>query len=146
MQRLYRSPENGLSGHFNYQTGAETVEFLITLPVALLVLAILFDFGVAFSDQTILANATRAAAREVIQGGSDAQAQQAADLITQSLMSRLPADPLPTVTVNRTGLDAGDPASISLSHQFGFFLLPSFLSDVTNIQLTATTVMRMLPN
>jgi Flp pilus assembly protein TadG len=146
MQKRYRLPEKGSRGHFKYQAGAETVEFLITLPIVLLVLAIIFDFGVAFSDQTVLTNATRAAAREVIQGGSDAQAQQAADRITQSLMSRLPADPLPTVTVNRTGLDSGDPASISLSHQFGFFLLPSFLSDVTNIELTATTVMRMLPN
>jgi Flp pilus assembly protein TadG len=146
MQKLYRLPENGSWGHFNYQTGAETVEFLVTLPVVLLVLAIIFDFGVAFSDQTILANATRAAAREVIQGGSDAQAQQAADQITPSLMSRLATDPLPTVSVNRTGLNPGDPANISISHQFGFFLLPSFLSEVTNIQLTATTVMRMLPN
>jgi hypothetical protein len=136
----------GIRGHFGYQTGAEIVEFLVTLPVILIVLAIIFDFGVALSDQSILTNATRAATREVIQGASDAQAQQAADRITPSLLSRPAADPLPTVTVNRTGTDPGDPVSVSITHEFAFFILPAFIADIANIELRSTTVMNMLAN
>jgi Flp pilus assembly protein TadG len=135
----------GIRNRIGYQTGAEIVEFLITLPVILIILAIIVDFGVAFTDQTILANATRAAVREVVQGASNDQAQQMADLTTQSLISHDPADPLPPVTVNMAGTNPGDAVSVSINHQFDFFLLPHFLGEITDIDLTATSVMRMLP-
>jgi Flp pilus assembly protein TadG len=134
-----------MRNRIRYQTGAEIVEFLITLPVILIVLAIIVDFGVAFSDQTILANATRAAVREVVQGASDAQAQQMADQTTTSLLSHAPSGQLPEITVNRTGTNPGDMASVAITHQFDFFLLPHFLGEITDINLTATSAMRMMP-
>jgi Flp pilus assembly protein TadG len=135
----------GMRNRIGYQAGAEIVEFLITLPVILIVLAIIVDFGVAFSDQTILTNATRAAVREVVQGASDAQAQQIADQITTSLISHSATDPMPLVSVNRIGTNPGDRVSVSITHEFDFFLLPHFLGAITDIDLTATSVMRMLP-
>jgi Flp pilus assembly protein TadG len=137
--------DGGMRNRIGCQTGAEIIEFLITLPVILILLAIIVDFGVAFTDQTILANATRAAVREVAQGASDAQAQQMADQTTPSLLSNSPADPLPAVSVTRTGLNPGDRVSVSLTHQFDFFLLPHFLGAFTDIDLTATSTMRMMP-
>jgi Flp pilus assembly protein TadG len=134
-----------MRNRIGYQAGAEIVEFLITLPVILVVLAIFVDFGVAYSDQTILANATRAAVREVVQGADDAQAQQVADLITPTLLSHTATDPLPTVTVNRSGTNPGDTVSVSITHEFDFFLLPHFLGVITDIDLTATSAMRMMP-
>jgi Flp pilus assembly protein TadG len=128
------------------QSGAEIVEFLVTLPVILIVVGIVFDFGVAISDQSILTHATRASAREVIRGGTDAEAQLIADQITQSLLSRNAGDPLPILAVNRTGTDPGDPAIVTVNHNYGFFLLPSFLSGIVNINLSATTTMNMMPN
>jgi Flp pilus assembly protein TadG len=128
-----------------YQRGAEIVEFLITLPVVLILLAIVFDFGIAFSEQTILNHATRAAAREVIRGGSDDEAQQAADQVTQSLLSRDPADPLPAVTVNRFGTDPGDTATITIGYNYPYFLLPAFIG-LSDINLSATTVMNIISN
>jgi Flp pilus assembly protein TadG len=129
-----------------YQAGAEIVEFLVTLPVILIVLGIIFDFGVAFSDQSLLSHASRVAAREVIRGATDAEAQQAADRITQSLISRESTDPLPTVTVTRTGNDPGDPTTVTINHNYVFSLLPSFLGEMANINLSASTVMNMMPN
>ena len=128
------------------QSGAEIVEFLVTLPVILIVVGIVIDFGVAISDQSILTHATRASAREVIRGASDAEAQQAADQITQSLLSHPAGDPLPVITVNRAGPNPGDPATIAINHNYGLFILPGFLSGIANINLTATTTMNMLPN
>ena len=129
-----------------YQSGAEIVEFLITLPVILIVVAIVVDFGVAISDQSILTHATRASVREVIRGRTDAEAQQTADEITQSLLSRSAGDPLPSITVNRTGPDPGDPATVTINHNYVFFILPGFLSGVADINLSATTTMNMMPN
>ncbi len=146
MHKKNRLRCRGPAGRFNYQTGAEMIEFVITLPVILIVLAIIFDFGVAFTDQTILTNATRAAVREVIQGADDAQAQLAADRITVALLSHDPSDSLPAISINRTGPNPGDPATVSISHRFGYFLLPGFLAEITDIELTATTVMNTLPN
>jgi Flp pilus assembly protein TadG len=135
----------GMRNRIGYQTGAEIVEFLITLPVILILLAIIVDFGVAFTDQTILANATRAAVREVVQGASDEQAQQMADQTTTSLLSHAPSGQLPEITVNLTGTNPGDMASVAITHQFDFFLLPHFLGEITDINLTATSAMRMMP-
>jgi Flp pilus assembly protein TadG len=138
--------EGGMRNRFRYQSGAEIVEFLITLPVILIIVAIIVDFGVALSDRTILTSATRAAVREVIQGASDAQAQQLADLTTPSLLSYTPPDPLPAIIVIPTVTEPGDTVSVSITHQFDFFLLPHFLGGMTNIDLTATTAMRTMPN
>jgi hypothetical protein len=135
----------GMKNRIGYQAGAEIVEFLITLPVILILLAIIFDFGIALTDQTILTNATRAAVREVIQGASDEQTQQMADLTTPSLLSYTPPDPLPVVIVNRTGANPGDTVTVSITHEFDFFLLPHFLGTITDINLTATSAMRMMP-
>ena len=110
LKRPFRS-RRGLG----YQQGAEIVEFMITLPVVLIVLAIMFDFGTLFSDQIVLTNAARAAAREVVSGATDAEAQQAADRVTVSLMD---SGPLPTVTVTRAGTDPGDQVTVTINHTF----------------------------
>ena len=128
------------------QSGAEIVEFLVTLPVVLIVVGIVFDFGMAISDQSILTHATRASAREVIRGATDADAQQTADQITQSLLSRSAGDPLPAISVNRTGTDPGDPATVTINHNYVFLFLPGFLDEIANINLSATITMNMLPN
>ena len=119
---------------------------MITLPVILIILAIVFDFGVALTDYTILTNATRAVAREMAQGANETEAQQSADRITQGLISRLASDPLPAVNINRPGTASGDPIYITITYDFNFLLLPRFLSGITNIELTATSVMRTMPN
>ena len=129
------------------QKGAEIVEFLITLPVVLIVLAILFDFGSLFADQIVLTNAARAAAREVISGATDDQAQLAADRVTASLLGADSAS-LPTVNVVRdadVSDDPGDQITVTVNHAFTFRLLPGFAGSATSINLSATVRMNMLP-
>ena len=133
------------------QRGAEIVEFIITLPVVLIVLAIIFDFGAALSDQAILTTATRASAIEVIRGATDAEAQQAADRVTQHLLSLETGDPLPTVNVvpdelTRAGADPGNQITVTINHVYNYYLIPAFLAGFASLNLSATTVMNMLPN
>ena len=131
---------------YTRQRGAEIVEFIITLPVILIVLAIIFDFGALFSDRIILTNAARAAAREVINGATDAEAQQASDLVAQAMLSNATST-LPTVTVDRSdGSDPGDQIIVTVDHVYTFYLLPTFASSAADINLAATVRMNMLPN
>ena len=127
------------------QRGAEIVEFLITLPVILIVLAIFVDYGMVFCNQSILTDAVRSASLEAIHGGTDAEAQQAADQISQSLLARPSGDPLPVISVVRAGTDPGDAVTVTITYAMDFLLLPRFLSAYANINLSATAVMNMLP-
>ena len=128
------------------QKGAEIVEFIVTLPVVLIVAAIMIDLGALFSDRIILTNAVRAAAREAVKGSPPAQVQQVSNQITQSLVS---ADPLnlPAVTVacSSSPCDPGNLVSVTLTHPYTFLLLPAFVSSAANINLTAKVQMNMLP-
>ena len=128
------------------QHGAEIVEFMITLPVVLIVLAMIFDFGLALSDKSILTTDSRASAIEVIRGATNAEAQQAADRITQFLLSREGGDPLPTVSVVRAGTDPGDQITVTVNYTYNYFLIPAFLQGLTSLDLSTTTAMNMVPN
>ncbi len=127
------------------QSGAEIVEFMITLPVVLLLLSIIFDMSVALSDKAILTQATRSAVREVIRGGSDAEAQAAFDQIAQTMLSHTAGDPLPILSIVRAGTDPGDQVTVSISYTYAFIMLPNFISAMTDITLTSTTIMNMMP-
>jgi Flp pilus assembly protein TadG len=48
------------------QLGADIVEFIVTLPVMMILFFIVIGFGVVVTDWAVVANASRAAAREAI--------------------------------------------------------------------------------
>jgi len=48
------------------QAGAEILEFVVTLPVILIFLFLIIEFGIALTDQAVLADVSRAAARAAI--------------------------------------------------------------------------------
>lgn len=151
------------------QRGGESIEFaLFTLPVLVLVLVTFVEFGFAFADRGVIVDASRAAAREAINGSTNAEICAAAEQVLQSAgawgsNSRYscqgacgngfacdidPSDPF-TTTV------PGDPITITLTFPFQFRILPplseirilSFLPDLTNVSLSGETVMRRIePN
>jgi Flp pilus assembly protein TadG len=130
-----------------WQHGAEIVEFIITLPVVLIALGIMFDFGSLLSDQVLLTDAARAAAREAINGASSAEVQQASDQITQSMISADSASlPVVSVTCASSPCSPGDQMVATINHTYSFRLLPAFISSVADIDLVATARMNRLVN
>ena len=128
------------------QRGAELVEFILTLPLILAVAFIMIEFAVALTDQTVLTSASRAAAREAIQGG-DAGAAAAAvfpSMISWSDVSSTAPTVLPPVRDPACGAapDPGCEVTVTITYDFDFLLLPAFLSKALDIDLTARTVMR----
>jgi Flp pilus assembly protein TadG len=127
------------------QRGAEILEFIITLPVILTVLFMIVELGVGFMDQAVLVNASRAAAREVVRGKTDAQAREAAGRVFPSLVTWNSDASAPTVTIVRSGSSPGDDVTVTITYSYQFLLLPAFTSSAADLTLRARTVMRMLP-
>jgi hypothetical protein len=142
------------------QHGAELVEFMIILPVILVVAFMLFELGGGFVNKAVLANASRAAAREVIRGATPDEASQVAKAAWESRLSAFSDDPSvppevivcppssdPKCTIDTTVCPSapyppGCEREVIVTQDFEFFFLPYFLSDLVDIELTARTVMR----
>ena len=125
------------------QEGAAALEFAIVLPVLMLILAGLFDFGWLFFWQHTVTNASRAGARYAVQAKyvsgistpfTDAQ-------ITAMVTTNYGADL--GVTVDRTGgTSSGAPRSVTVTKTMDWFFL-SYLQSKgvplpTTVQSTTT--------
>jgi len=134
------------------QRGAETVEFAITLPVILILFFAFVEFGIAFCDQAVIANASRAAAREAIKGANvpDKTVYDAADAVLASLSNwsgggtyACDTASCPIVPADRSSTAPGQEVRVTITFPFQDSLLSNF---VTLPNLSASTVMRMLPD
>ncbi|NYF09241.1 Flp pilus assembly protein TadG [Leifsonia sp. AK011] len=67
------------------ELGAAAVEFALVLPVLLVLLLGIVEFGTAFNAQILLTNAAREAARSMTLSGDETEAVAAADAATQPI-------------------------------------------------------------
>jgi Flp pilus assembly protein TadG len=144
------------------QKGAAVVEFAVILPLLLLILFGIVEFGFIFYDQALLTNASREGARRAIVfrmdsddnrifSGSDVQ-----DAIDQYLYSDYPennnlrlvtfgTDNL-TIDPNSSDGDVlvaqGDYITVTVEYDYDFLLLPSIAGIPQTIKLTGRTTMR----
>ena len=77
------------------QRGAETVEFTFSALLLLLLLAVFVEVGIAVSDASVFADASRAGARQATVGGTDAEIRAAADGVLTSAIELWSASPQP---------------------------------------------------
>jgi Flp pilus assembly protein TadG len=111
--------------------GAAMVEFAIVLPVLLLILLGIIEFGRAWNAQESIQAAAREGAREL--------AVNPGDDVKSVVVSRAVGVGLTTADVNQSGCTApgGTPATITVTKDFSFMALP-----FGPIELEATGVMR----
>lgn len=102
------------------ETGAAAVEFALVLPILVLLIFGIVDFGRAFNAQVTITHAAREGARVWALGGTETEAQDAA----QSAAATLTLD----TPMTFTDCDAGEPTRLTATSQFEWLL--SF-SDVT---------------
>ena len=127
-----------------HQTGAEIIEFVVTLPVILLVFVLFVELGVGFINQATITNASRAGAREAIRGGTNLDAESAAQRAMSSLIYWKAPTSEPAVVVQRVGSAPGDEVRVTVSYDYDFVFLPRFASTAAGLKLTARTVMKNL--
>ena len=97
--------------------GSVAVEFALLLPVLLLILFGIIDFGRAISYQITLTQAAREGARVASLGGSTSA------VTTRAQSAAYPITPVPTVTVMSScpaGAGAGADAKVVVSYTYTF--------------------------
>ena len=127
--------------------GMAMLEFVLILPALLMILFGILEFGVLFFQWQTLSNAAREGAREAIVFRKNCDAGIVQTLIEQTVIDYASAA---NVAVTASDIDitgpctgTGQPLRVEVSHDFGFQVLPGFLSQLTpTITLVGTSEMR----
>ena len=119
-------------------TGSTMVEFAIVLPVFLIILFGILQWGFIFSSRLILRNAVAVGARSVVLYQGNASAGEAATLSAIS-----PLDPANASVTCLKGLTAGSDSTCDLTYDYALFF-PAVVPGSVNGILTigASAVMR----
>ena len=125
------------------ESGASAVEFALLLPVLMMILFGIIEFGLALHRQAILTNASREGARLGIVQSVPAITTGQIDTAINNYLG--PAGIIPG-TVARTIVGAGGvtgvPVIVTLTLPYTFAVLPGLTSITPTINLVAQTVMR----
>ena len=140
---------------FRSQKGAAMVEFAIVLPLLLIMVFGIIEFGLILYDKAMITNASREGARAGIVyvdssgGGSCLDQEQIGQVVNNYCANHLisfggdPENPTVPDTVAVGNCVTGTPLSVTVTYNYGFLVLPNFISELAGgINLTAQTVMR----
>ncbi len=133
----------------NREKGTSAVEFALILPLLLLLLFAIIEFGFVLYDKAVITNASREGARKGVLSRTPRVSEStiettvsaycASNLIsfgTGTAITTVSGAPCPTPAVD-------DDITVTVAYPYSFLVLPNFLSSVTGqITLTAATVMR----
>ncbi len=140
------------------QSGVSAIEFALVLPLLILFLFGIVEFGTLFFDKAMLTNASREGAREGInyvwsEGCADTQCHPSdADIMKvvddyceDRLISFNSSSVINTDVQRPDGDAAGGTLQVNVSYNYGWLLLPNFATDLTigDLTLNATTEMRL---
>jgi hypothetical protein len=149
------------------QSGSSAIEFALVLPVLIVLLFGIVEFGVLFYDKAMITNASREGARlgvvHVAAAGCTAEGNKCHPLnseitkrvndylgvtagVSSLLISFGAASSLPSTSVELPDGDdfPGQRLRVTVSYEYGWLLLPNFVTDLgfDNKLLTATSEMR----
>ena len=140
------------------EKGAATVEFAVILPLLLMVVFGIIEFGLLIYNKAMITNASREAARagvvfstDPVSGNLDRlSASEMAAIVNnycQSYLVTFSADPQPpqttTTPANPQTMASGQLLTVSVSYHYDYLLMPAFLSDLLGgTDLVANTTMR----
>lgn len=114
------------------EKGAALVEAAVVLPVVILLIFGVFEFGRAYNARITLTHATRESVRVLAISG-DADAAEA-----RLVEASVPLDPS-LLSFSSTACDAGEPTSVTATYPFSYDI-PLFGS--ATISMSSTAVMR----
>jgi len=124
------------------ESGASAVEFALLLPILMMILFGIIEFGMALYRQAILTNASREGARlGIVQSIPAIGTGQ----INVAIDNYLTAAGIPAANVTRNivaGGITGSPVQVTLTLPYTYSVLPGLTSIAPTINLTAQTVMR----
>jgi len=133
--------------------GTSVAELAICLPLLLLIVFGIIEFGFMLYDKAVITNASREGARAGIvfhhpNRISDGEIITVATNYCSSYLVNLGGSSSPSVNVTRNGSNPGDSLTVTVTYSYTFLLLPNWTawygSELPGgITLTAQTVMRL---
>ncbi len=140
--------------------GASAVEFAIILPVLIVMLFGIIEFGLVLYDKAVITNASREGARQGTLFKTDpsdpSQHMSCPDILNKvsTVVTAYCADKVVTfkdppgtcntATSTCSGTDQGDELTVVVTYQYDYLVIPAFISTIAGpITINATTIMRM---
>ncbi len=127
------------------EEGQATVEFALVLPILVILVVGIFEFGRAWNAHQVITDAAREAARTAAVG-TTAVTRDSVKSIVENALLRASLDPKKArIQLSGIGALAGIPVSVEVRYPYKFSLLKPFMGwvgDEGQITLGATSVMR----
>ncbi len=124
------------------ESGASAVEFALLLPVLMMVLFGIIEFGFALYQQAVLTNASREGARLGIVQASPAITTAEINAAIDNYLTPAGINPANVTRNIVAGGVTGTPVTVSLTLPYTFRVLPNLTAVAPQVNLTAYTVMR----
>lgn len=136
----------GIRGNQRRQRGVAAVEFALVLPILLLIVFGIVEFGVALYDKAVITNASREGARAgVVLKSPKATASDIQNVVlnyTSSHLLTFGTQRTPTITTTGQGGTFGTPLTVTVSYPYRGLALGQLAAALSGqITLSATTVM-----
>ena len=125
------------------EAGVAAVEMALVLPILLVILFGIIDFGLALYTKEVLANASREGARQGIRFVTPALTDSDIETITKDTLDKGYLDSSKaTVTVTNAGGGFGTDLTVNIQYLFDFLVVSAFVPGMSSqITLQSTTVM-----
>lgn len=127
------------------EAGAAIIEFALVLPILILLVFGIIEFGYAFYQKEVLTNATREGARYgIIMANPRPTATQITDVVKTALTNASWDATKATITVTGAQGASGSNLTVQLDYPYSFTVLPKLIPGfIQNITTTAKTVMQL---
>jgi Flp pilus assembly protein TadG len=124
------------------ERGAAAVEFAILLPVLMLILFGIVEFGMIMYSREVITNASREGARAgIVQATAKPTAGAIQTVVTNYLTGTGINPSAVTINIAGAGLTAPNTLMVTVTYPYNFFA-PGILGLGNSINLTGQTVMR----
>ena len=128
------------------QKGAAAVEFAIILPLLVMLLFGIIEFGIILYDKAMITNASREGARAGIvfdpDGISDDEIRSVVNNYCSSYLITFGEDSTIGIIITRDSVTGN--LTVNVTYTYDFLVLPNFVTGIVgNMNLAAQTTMRM---
>jgi len=151
-----RFPKGGLMGQRRNNKGAAMAELAITLPILLVVLFGIFEFGLVMYNKAVITNASREGARTGIVFRADPNTGNYAPYTEGEIIAvvnayldngrrLIPPTAYSVDVLNDIICTTGNPRpsiAVQVAYDYNFFILPKFITSLIPIHLVGETIMR----
>lgn len=126
------------------EDGAMTVEFALLLPILVMLIAGILEFGLTLYLQEVITNASREAARAgIVIGDPRPTAEEVMNVALTYLTNFGVSCEISCVSVTGAQGNSGDDLTVRVDLPYHFMMLPSFIDGfVGEITLRAATTMK----